>query len=148
VAVLIWGTIIVRIFTQFKNPPDVMLRQEAHNDDYLDQAVNRDSMVLLMNYPDPFFHTIQKDDPEQTHHNRKINENRIPETVSWPPVFYKGQITNREQGSSLYLISIGQQNYLMNPGDIRDQMKLIKANADSILLEWEHYKRFFKKEGL
>ena len=68
-------------------------------------------------------------------------ENRI----TWPEIAFGGLIYNEKTKKKTALIKISQKNYLVNPGETRQDVLLNKMFTDSVLVTYKEEKKTLYK---
>ena len=144
----VWGAIAYTVIVQMKGPESeselTVLPELNTQSDTLTGYYN-----LLANYRDPFLSSVSVEDKEEKFDRSRLNRPlievpAIPRQIQWPMVEYGGLISNNEKW--LALIRMNGTNYLMNEGDIQQQLLLISAYKDSIQVEYQREKKIILKK--
>lgn len=69
----------------------------------------------------------------------------IQKKLEWPPIQYFGFIRNHNAGHQLCMLTISNKNHKLSIGDSKDQITVIQAYSDSIVLSFQNEIRTVKK---
>ena len=67
------------------------------------------------------------------------------ESDTWPTVIYGGMIRNQKTNQQLALITVNGNNEVLSPGEIYQEVEVLKIYKDSVQLAFGNEKRFIKK---
>jgi hypothetical protein len=145
--IIVWVLIIVRIFGFVKkdsfNIPEKVKLQKSEQ-----QIQLEDSIILIANYPDPFFGNItnQKSIKKRSKNisvkpkTRNI-QNNIP--VKWPVIQFDGTIqsANKIQG----LLRIDNEQFFISESEIYNNVLIKKIYSDSVTVIYQNHCKSIKK---
>ncbi len=148
----IWGYIGFKIFSNLSDfgEPDT---SPTYNLPNLKSADGKKEIYQLdLNYKDPFLKPKSKQNNASPAGNQikkaKIEKKIVKpkkKIIQWPAINFKGSVENKNGEPPLYIVEINRVNYFYKLHDVFQELKLIKAAADSIQLEFlEEEKRVFK----
>ncbi|WP_156113409.1 hypothetical protein [Wocania ichthyoenteri] len=66
-------------------------------------------------------------------------------TVVWKPIIYHGNVSNQNGKTKVFIISIDGQQHLIKPGQVINEVKLIKGNSKSVLLSYKGVRKNISK---
>lgn len=151
VVLLIWGYIAYIIINGFSKEEKTFTINNRLSPIEID-SVKSDSFVLQANYIDPFL----KNKTYQTSRSSskiiskpKINTPKkevIKPSVNWNFIHYHGRIKNQKTGKHVAMMNISGKDYLINEGESKDDVKLIKLLEDSIKISYQKEYAFIKKD--
>lgn len=138
---IIWGAVIYSIYSHLQGPDLNMKRQDRfvlHKNSDIDTSKYR----LLANYRDPFGtgNKIREDDLER---ENLLKNQHLDIPVNWPQIEYRGLIINNKKWVAL--LKINNSNFLMQVGEEKSNIKLIKMYNDSALLKFQKATKTFIK---
>ncbi|MBR8534939.1 hypothetical protein KDU71_05150 [Carboxylicivirga sediminis] len=145
-AVVVWGTIFWKVFSGSGNNSTV---EYQSNQVLSNKEISKDTIrrQLSYNYSDPFLKNQTKPSVEQPQEPK--NEQRtINRVVRWPMVEFKGTVKSRRKNRTMAILQISSRKYLVRENELKDQVKVLAITPDSIGLEYQNDKRYFKRNGL
>ncbi|MBN1115640.1 MAG: hypothetical protein JXA77_00425 [Bacteroidales bacterium] len=151
---IIWGVVAFKIFNHIHQATIV-------DEEFIPGSGNsqiklqfNEKPKLLLNYDDPFLkENVYQSNTKTT--NRvvydvssgnisgriKTNNSLTPkEEIIWPGISYSGIILNDKTHEELTIVEISDKTFLMREGEIQDEVELVKAYADSIIVEYKKKK--------
>jgi hypothetical protein len=146
--ILVWSTIIYRIVvaTQGDDADSNLPEHPARKAQYNDYALKKDTGKLLMNYRDPFGLQAEKD--TVVHVSRSLPISRLTQqtiakpTINWSFLKYSGFVRNAGSKKLIALVTINGNSQMLNEGETKDQVKLLKNLKDSIKVSYQGKTRF------
>src|SRR3990172_870049 len=101
-----------------------------------------DTFSIVANYRDPFLgETIRKPILSQ---KPMVPEKKkeVKPILPWPTVIYGGMIRNQKTNQQLALITVNGNNEVLSPGEIYQEVEVLKIYKDSVQLAFGNEKRF------
>ncbi len=146
---MVWGLIGYRLVgalgEEELNVPEQILAPRIVK---VDRDTNR--YVLNLDYPNPFKaeqrnKTVKTSKPGTVNKSKaKVNKVTVRKApVRWPSIIYQGEISR--EGQALCLLSINSKIQFVEPGEEINGLKLLAAYPDSVYLEFQKEKKYFKK---
>ncbi|HEY2583460.1 MAG TPA: hypothetical protein VGI43_16730 [Mucilaginibacter sp.] len=147
VVIVVWGLIIQRLFAAAGGGDDDSTPTASNlpkKEPYNDFAITKDTTHLLLNYRDPFGLIKQKDTTRSVKKNYPISTVSIPEkpAFNWGFIQYDGYMRNPDSKKLITLVSINGKNEMLDEGEVKDQVKLIKNLVDSIKISFNGKTKF------
>ena len=152
--VLVWGLIFMRIYKSMFSDSDVaiasrpVIRKEH-------QYEVKDTFELIAKYRDPFLGNVQSSvrpavftGSVNTFGNKpKVTPKpKEPEVfIDWSIISYIGLIKNPGSNKNVSLMSIRGNEYLMEEGNVRDDVKLIQNLKDSVKVSYSGKEKYIKR---
>jgi hypothetical protein len=143
--IIVWGLVISRVVGAASGGGDDVLPANSSNikkESYNDYAITKDTTRLLLNYRDPFGLVKQKDTTVAAEKRHHIGTLPIKPAFNWGFVQYEGYIRNPDSKKILTLVSVNGKNEMLEEGEIKDQVKLIKNLVDSIKISFNGKTKF------
>lgn len=109
--------------------------------------INKDTFSLILTNKNPF--TISKPNNSKpvvktTNPNNK-NKLKLKSFVSWPKIKYYGFVKSETQITKLSLLQIDNKLIKIRENEIVEDIKIVKAYSDSIILSLNNSKKTFLK---
>ncbi|MBO9702113.1 MAG: hypothetical protein J7604_18030 [Sporocytophaga sp.] len=152
--VLVWGLIFMRIYKSLFSDSGVaevsrsVVRKERNYE-------VKDTFELIAKYRDPFLGNIQASvrpvvftGSVNTFRNKPKTtpKPKEPEVmIDWSVISYIGLIKNPGSNKNVSLMLIRGNEYLMEEGNVRDDVKLIKNLKDSVKVLYSGKEKFIKR---
>jgi len=152
---LIWGGIFLKVFATFfsqeKNAHSISIRKSLEN------RVEYEATMysIKANYRDPFLGnsaSIENESVsppgervERKEPARKVLPKIIEAPVDWSFVKYLGSIRNSGNGKKIALVSIRNQEMMIEEGMEHDGLKCLKYYRDSIIVIYQGKRACIKK---
>lgn len=153
VVLVVWGLIFFQIKKAVSSggkPVPVVKAQERLI------VENRDTITytLKLDYEDPFLknkrivvHNPSPVNSKPTPKKPKVVKTVTKLPVKWPVIVYKGLINNKKGNKAIYMLEVDGASLFMTPGEVRDELKLLKVYRDSVRMEYKgDEKRTFVKQ--
>lgn len=105
-----------------------------------------DSLVLLLDYPDPFLANGRSLPSLKGNHNSSIKKaiRKSNNTVNWPAITFLGSIQNNSKGTSLANVLINGKYLGLQKGESFEDLKLVLITPDSIQFNYKREVKTFK----
>ncbi len=135
---VVWGLIVYRVFIYMKKDETVNSTQ-IQNIKQSKKNISTDSLVLLLNYTDPF--CLSKILPNNTKVSSVINSDKnktkstkINESMPIPKLIYKGTIYNQIKQKNIGIVQCNQNSIFISEGDSIQSWIIAKIYKDSLLI--------------
>jgi hypothetical protein len=146
--IIVWGILFWKIFVGTGSNKTSIIRKKQ-----LPVLSNiKDTVVVpppKCNYPDPFLkplgQSLKSSVPEKEEEDVNKVLNRV---VRWPRIEFLGTVKSRKSHSPLGVMKIGNDEYLVREGNEQMNIKVFYISVDSIGLELQRDKRFFRRAGM
>ena len=139
---VIWGLIIVRIVSHFKTDSyePVVGSETVISAGF---KVSKESFTIDGKYPDPFLKNIKSSEvvKQRSVSNEHFNQTKVSSIAYWPAILYGGVVETSDKKQRLAIISIDQQNFLVNERDSISQIKILKVFRDSVRVRFNNVER-------
>ena len=146
----LWGYNIYRTVENYQVKTESQNEQIKSNTSFAPVMFNKDTFLLDLPLDDPFLrngnqwrqsntnasHPPTNQNPKNSH-AVKTAPPVIKET-KWPPIQYFGFILNREEDHQLCILNIADKNYRLSIGESKDQVTVVRAYSDSIILSFQN----------
>lgn len=143
VVLLIWGYIGVKIFTYGEEEVDA---QPIRIDEIIAGKEEKpETKTLALNYPDPFLKGIRNTSRKRPDNIPKRSPQKKVIPVNWGSVTYNGFIKNQKNARKIALLNVNGKQYLAGKGEEFQQMSVVSIQQDSVLLEKESSRKWFRK---
>lgn len=142
---VIWGIIFYRIFSGVSNKNDAPgLKQTFFNDTSV--AVAADTFTLIADYRDPFLGRLPSSEKPQIRVASQPRPAPVPlPPTQWPAISYSGLVKNQKSNKLVALVNINNQGSLMAPGQVLNEVTLLKVFKDSIEVQYRGEKKIVRK---
>jgi hypothetical protein len=101
---------------------------------------SRDTLLLLLDYPDPFIKTLKVISTAPVVSERSIPSARKAiqksQVINWPKIIYNGRIQSSDQHTSVGILLIDGKKYLMRNQEIIQSIKVEGIYNDSISISF------------
>jgi hypothetical protein len=143
-ALIVWGTLFWKIFFSAGNDPVIVYKptQQVKKNIEKKDSVRRQ---LSYNYADPFLKNQLVTPKVEAKKTEKRSLNRV---VRWPMVEFKGIVKSRRKKKTMGILQISNKKYLVRELELKDNILVFAITPDSIGLEYQNDKRYFKRHGL
>lgn len=140
VVIGIWGLLIYKIVDAF-NGGDTPTVNTATAHFKAPTGVKKDTFSLKPIVSDPFLGTVYaKERPlSPTATTQRATKNETP----WPNIGYFGIVADRNSPTSVYIVSINGQQFLLKQGDTLQKLKIIKGSEENIFIRFGKETREF-----
>lgn len=145
--ILIWGGIAHSFMGGFGDD-EYVLNQSLPEVEM--EEMENDTFLLAVNYRDPFLkrtyynNSTTKNSSKSTKKKVITEVKKVP-TVNWSFISYSGKIKNQQTGKHVGMLNIRGRDYLLNEGETKDEVKLVKLLEDSIKVLYQKKYAFIKK---
>nr|WP_321355537.1 hypothetical protein [uncultured Draconibacterium sp.] len=140
--ILIWSLIIVRFLT-LRNPDNNYIAYQPEITNKKKDSTNKTDFQLLLNYPDPFLIEEFRSQSQKGAKNnsnistKKVNTKKLPaDMAKMPTITYSGMICNASAGKKVGFILTGRKQYMVEVGDLVNNLEVINLWNDSIRVKW------------
>lgn len=133
VVIVIWGFLIYKIVDAFSSE-NSDITQITQVNFKPPKGVQRDTFSLVPVDTDPFLGTVYTK-PKPTSHNVKSVHKPKSET-QWPSIGYLGIVADKKSTTSVYIVSINGQQFLLKKGDTLQKLKIIKGSEENIFIRY------------
>ncbi|MGV8094879.1 MAG: hypothetical protein AB2L24_23755 [Mangrovibacterium sp.] len=124
-SVVIWGIIAWKVFSTFNHKT-----QEKKADIRMIPAQKKDTILLLLNYRDPFLGKLSGNNPREDTTRNHVQHMPVIEVI--PDFKYKGMIT--VGGKISVLINKGGEEMVVSPQDNIGEFSIIKVNNEELIV--------------
>ena len=143
VVLLIWGYIGFKIFNYGEDEMDV---EPIRIDQIItDQEEKQTSKTLALNYADPFLKGIRNTSRKQSNREVSRKPKKVSTPVNWGDITYNGFIKNQKNAKKIALLNVNGKQSLAAKGDRVQQVSVVLIQQDSVLLEKESNRKWFRK---
>ncbi|MCD4665382.1 MAG: hypothetical protein K8R68_08925 [Bacteroidales bacterium] len=130
---LLWGFIVFKIFYHLgdanDNPVYYNSVQKIAEEDNVP-----DTFSLVLDYKDPFLSKVFDVSKKS---NKKVKQvKRVTNKIIWPEIEYLGRMINPRTNKSRISITINGKEKIFSPGEIKDEVLLVKSFDDSIYVKY------------
>jgi len=147
-AIILWLFLMFKIYemiTDKKAPYPVNTTNHSVEEKKLIEK--SDTMVLLLNYGDPFL--IQKKVVARPAKVKSRSHVAVvkpkPEKIDWPQIEFIGTVQNTSNGKCIVNLTINGDHLIMKPGDICEEIELVKVTTESILVTYKNQKKSIER---
>ena len=145
--VAIWGGVIYKYFVKKDTVlPDNAIQSKGMAIDY---TIAKDTFVLQLNNRDPFKASKRRRAQSNTTQQGKANGNRTTkpkQTLVWPNIQYYGFVKSTENKTRMALVKINNRLHRKREQQIIDDVKLVKAYSDSIIVLFNKEKKTVRRK--
>lgn len=134
VVIVVWGLLIYKIVDAFSSENiDIAKTKKAHFNP--PKGIQKDTFSLVPIEADPFLGTVySKFKPT----SQNVNSAYKPKgEKQWPNIGYFGIVADKKSTSSVYIVSINDQQFLLKKGDTLQNLKIIKGSQENIFIRFE-----------
>ena len=148
---LIWGLIFYRILQHIHKSQNtgnslyntfMAPAKDTLNKTFQIKADYRDPFAVPVYIKTEKTPEVKPAQSKGTIHRRVVKREN---SINWPEIAFGGLIYNEKTGKKTALIMISQKNYLLNPGETRQDIVLNKMFTDSILVTYKDEKKTLYK---
>lgn len=142
IVIVTWGYILFQIIGAFggaDNTPDISLTKPVPFS--IDSSIEKTSFELLPLTKDPFLGTAYTKPSQKKNTGKKRAVKK--DTLIWPSIKYTGMVTDTKATSKIFMISIQGKQYLMQHGEVQEDITLLKGTADNITLRFKGTQKKF-----
>ena len=135
---VIWGAIIYKVVDAFSTDEatvaDIIPVKESKF-----KTLEREEFSITSVARDPFLGTLYKKKTPV----KKKKTTSVKQEVFWPQVQYKGLVSDKNSGASIFLVEINNAVQFYKKGQTFQELQLIKGNKDKITLKYQGSKKEF-----
>ena len=133
VVILIWGFLIYKIVDAFSSENASIAKIQKANFKP-PKGIQKDTFSLVPVETDPFLGMVYaKAKPP----SQNVNTVRKPQSEKqWPSIGYFGIVADKNSTTSIYIVSINGQQYLLKKGDTLQKLKIIKGSEGNIFIKY------------
>ncbi|WP_407427527.1 hypothetical protein [Arcticibacter sp.] len=149
----VWGIIFYRIFQASGEESSLATAAGVKKSSYesLDEYRMKDTLVLALNYRDPFSGRQMKVTPPPAAPEAidqavtAMSNYTTPEPeVNWSAIRYTGYIVNPEIKRIVALMNIQGKEFMLTEGQQAGGVKILKNNRDSVKVSYSGKTKFLK----
>ncbi len=151
----LWGYNIYRTIENYQMKTESDKGRERIPMSFAPVMFNKDTFELSLPDPDPFLKeqstwksTVTSSStthPQNVVPTPVIQTNPLPISVPWPKINYYGFLRNHEQDHKLCMLKVDGKNYRLATGAVQDNIKVIQAYKDSVIIEFNGSVKTFSK---
>ncbi len=145
--IAIWGGVIYKHFTKKKiELPENEIKSKSMAIDY---TIAKDTFVLQLNTRDPFKASKNRRSQNNTTQQAKPSGNRTTkpkQTLVWPNIQYYGFVKSTPNKTRMALVKINNQLHRKREKQTIDDVKLVKAYSDSIIVLFNKEKKTVRRK--
>jgi hypothetical protein len=141
-----WGYVGYRIYAAFKGDDDISFENTNTTIQKIDEVKKDDSIVLSLNYSDPFLkggsfakeHKQTISSTKNTTSAPTVKQSvKTPSVVSSPSldIKYIGLVKNNDKGTQTAMIAINGKSYFVNQKDVIEGLSFIEITKDYIKIK-------------
>lgn len=150
--IAVWGIIIFQIVDGFeeKTTPLVIKDNTLEEIKFIKDTFD---FSITLNYKDPFKITKSKEKSIITQRQltttvihkkvKQIKEKQV-KNIFWPTIKFSGLVKS-SNNKQVALLSISNKGYLVNEGDVIEEIKVLEVRKDSVELLFNNEHKTFKK---
>lgn len=134
IVIVVWGLVIYKIVDAFSSE-SFDFDKEQNVDFKPPKGIERDTFSLVPIDVDPFLGTVYAKSKTVSH---KVNSARKPKIEKqWPTIGYFGIVADKKSSSSIYIVDVNGQQYLLRKGDTIQKLQIIKGTTESVSIRYE-----------
>ncbi len=147
----LWAYNIYRTVENYQVKHESQNEQINTNLSFAPVMFNKDTFMLDLPLEDPFLRNEKRwhqsnsasntpniPNPNSRNQQRSTPLPIIEKKLEWPTVKYFGFIRNRDADHQLCMLNIANKNHRLSIGDSKDQITLIQAYPDSVLISFQN----------
>ena len=132
--IVIWGLLIYKIVDAFSSENIAIANTQKANFKP-PKGIQKDTFTLVPVETDPFLGTVYRKSKPVV---RNVNNTYKPnDEKQWPSIGYFGIVTDKKSTSSVYIVSINGEQFLLKKGDTLQNLKVIKGSEENIFIRYE-----------
>jgi len=147
IIILSWGYVGYKIYTALQGDDEQELSLERTEIKKIDETNKEDSIILLLNYPDPFLKggNFGKENKNNStgHEPSPKSERPVPAMKPKPEpsapvsmdIKYVGLVKNNDNGTSTAMISINGKSSFVKEKEVIDGFSILEITKNSIKLK-------------
>ncbi len=138
--ILIWSVIIMR-FVNFGKPPEPNENPAFNNKTY-DTDHIEDTVILLLDYPDPFIKQVsvqQKAIPAKKTIQKKAGPKKENiNAVQWPKIIYGGMISQPEDDNGVGIFVVDNKKFICCRSDSAGLVMVQRITSDTLYISYNN----------
>jgi len=143
----VWAIVLYQVYvTVIDSPPEGVVKKTIHPTQS-HEALVKDSVVLLLNYSDPFLDKSIRPSTKQSPIHTRVAKPQQQTEVSWPSIDYLGSLHNKNRGRCLVNLNVNGKNVILSKGQDFQGIKLLSVYSDSIELSFCKQKKIIQLEN-
>ncbi|PWB18645.1 hypothetical protein [Flavobacterium sp. HTF] len=139
IVLFVWSAVLYQVFS-FTNNDEVV---SANNPEFVIKPLKvkeRQSFIIDVNYRDPFLGKMYM--PQAATKVKTANSSikktpKVPETLVWPVILYKGMISDTKDKTKIFMLIIDGQNHYMKIGDTQNEIYLKSGDRESVYVKYK-----------
>lgn len=136
VVLTIWGLVIYRFFSFSGN--EVQAENTSGNFRMKPLVIKeRDTFTVNVNYRDPFLGKMYLPVAKARISSKKTKNNKPKDALLWPPVVYKGIVSDNKNRKKIFMVIINGQRYLMSEKDTEQEVTLTGGSREFITIKYK-----------
>lgn len=143
IIILSWGYVGYKIYTAFQGDDEQDLSFDRTEIKKIGGETNEDSIVLLLNYPDPFLkggNFSKGNDIISSGNSTSYSKSGKPVSVkatqevppAAPDINYIGVVKNSEKATYTAMININGKSYFIKPKDVIEGFTILEVSKEYI----------------
>jgi hypothetical protein len=159
-AAAVWGIIVYRIIQTVKGGEE-QVQTEIQWNNNIQKAEIPDTFSIALDYYDPFFNKVSASNMYSAYNLKNdrspgravspartntANSNKNNSTIDWSFISFNGMIKNTSTKSHVALLTIHQKGHMFKVGETYDNVKLLKATKDSVVILYQKEKKTIKRK--
>ncbi|SDI25000.1 hypothetical protein SAMN04488062_1316 [Flavobacterium omnivorum] len=138
VVLFIWGAVMYQFFS-FANTKETQQLTSTEFQIKTLTITERDTFSINVNYRDPFLGKMFA--PQNNVTSKKTSKTRkepqIEEPLIWPPILYKGIVSDTKDKIKIYMLIIGGKTCLMKKGETENEVFLKEGDRESVYVKYK-----------
>ncbi len=134
VVIVIWGFLIYKIVDAFRSESSTIARTEKSSFKK-PKGIKRDTFSLISIEADPFLGTVYVKPKPIPQNINPASKQRVEK--KWPSIEYFGIVADKQSTSSVYILSINGQQFLLKNGDTIQKLKILKGSNENVSIRYE-----------
>lgn len=154
----LWGYNIYRTVENYQVKTEFIEERANKMASTVPMLFNKDTFNLELPNNDPFLrgqsnwqssnaYAVNSNNGNNSRTNLPVNPPEIKpvETLKWPTVKYFGFLRRIEQDHQLCMLNINGKNYRLSVGEEKENLKVIQAYPDSVVVMFQNERKAFFK---
>ena len=140
IVLLIWGAVMYQFFS-FST---IKEEQKTNFEKFIFKPIDikkRDTIVIDINYRDPFLGKIYAETEGKKYARNKIVKPKKPAVIInpivWPTINYKGIVSDTNENNKVFMLIINGKTFLMKKGEIENEIFLKEGDRESIYVKYK-----------
>ena len=132
--IVIWGLLIYKIVDAFSSE-NIDITKTQKTNFKPPKGIQKDTFSLVPIETDPFLGTVYVKSKQTPKNVNTTSKPKIDQ--QWPSIGYFGIVADKKSTSSVYIVSINGQQFLLKKGDTLQKLKIIKGSEENIFIRYE-----------